>query len=58
VSVVPPRSRPKIYEFRNFKGIIEQLMHAASEIDWGPFYSLDHDDDKVKFFNDVIISKI
>jgi hypothetical protein len=57
VSVVPPRSRPKFYEFRNFKGInVEQLIQAASEIYWGPFYSLDHVDDKVEFFNDVILA--
>jgi hypothetical protein len=33
---------------------VEQLMQAASEIDWGPFYLLDHIDDKVEFFNVVI----
>jgi hypothetical protein len=31
-------------------------MQAASEIDWGPFYSPDHVDDKVEFFNDVILA--
>jgi hypothetical protein len=57
VSVVPLRSRPKIYEFRNFKGInVEQLKQAASEFYWGPFYSLDHVDDKVEFCNDVILA--
>jgi hypothetical protein len=57
VSVVPPRSNPNIYEFRNFKRInVEQLMQAASEIDWGPFNLLDHIDDKVGFFNDVILA--
>jgi hypothetical protein len=57
VSVVPPRFRPKIYEFRDYKRInVEQLMQAASEIDWGPFYLLDHIDDKVEFFNDVILA--
>jgi hypothetical protein len=31
-------------------------MQAASEIDWGPSYSLDHVDDKVEFFNYVILA--
>jgi hypothetical protein len=37
---------------------VEQLMQAAaaSEIDWGPFYLLDHIDDRVEFFNVVILA--
>jgi hypothetical protein len=57
LSVVPPKSKPKVYEFRNFKNIdLTALLRETSEISWNEFYSSSNLDDMVSMFNRVIIS--
>jgi hypothetical protein len=55
ISVLPPKSKPRIYEFRNFQSInTVELLNEASGIEWGDFFLLDSLDDKVALFNNKL----